>query len=100
MRNYDRSKLSPEDAKELDAAIAEVDAVLENTVVDAKAFENAENRFYAIRDKITSVKTADEVKKENIKTFFENLFAKFLKFLNDFVNKVWGYRGFGFYKLV
>ncbi len=101
MRNYDRSKLSPEDAKELDAAIAEVDAVLENTVVDAEAFEKAEKRFYAIRDKITAVKAADdEVKKQNIKAFFERLFTKFLKLLNDFVNKVWGYRGVGFYKLV
>lgn len=100
MRGYDRSTLSEADAKELDAAIAEVDSVLSSTVVDFEAFSKAEERFYAIRDKITSVKTDSEIKKENAKVFFQKLFAKLLKFFNSLVNKFWGYRGFGIFKLV
>lgn len=52
MREYDRTTLSSADANELDAAIAQVDAMLAVTVVDVDAFEAANDRFYAIYDKI------------------------------------------------
>ena len=100
MRGFDRSVLSAQDAEELDAAIAGVDSVLANTVVDFDAFSKAEKRFYAVNDKIASEKTEKRVKEENAKAFFESLVTKLLKLLNDFVNRIWGYRGFGFYKLV
>lgn len=95
MRDYDTSTLSPEDAAELKAAIAEVDAVLSKTVVDEEAFENAETRFYSIRDKITaSPKSTTEKTKEKASSLFKSFLIKFLKALNDFVNRVFGYRGF------
>lgn len=52
MREYNRANLSATDARELDAAIAEVDAMLEITIVDAAACKATADRFYAIYDKI------------------------------------------------
>ncbi len=52
MRAYDRASLSKADANELDGAIAQVDAMLEVTVVDKTACQVASDRFYAIYDKI------------------------------------------------
>lgn len=52
MREYDRTTLSSADVNELDAAIAQVDAMLEVTFVDVAAYEAANDRFYAIYDKI------------------------------------------------
>ncbi len=54
MRDYDTSTLSPEDAAELEGAIAQVDEMLANKVVDVDEFQAANNRFYAIFNKITS----------------------------------------------
>ncbi len=52
MRTYDRSSLDAADASELDAAIAQVDAMLAVTVVDVAAYKAANDRFYAIYDEI------------------------------------------------
>ena len=52
MRNYERTNLSAEDARELDAAIAAVDSMLEVTIIDAAACKATADRFYAIYDKI------------------------------------------------
>ena len=52
MRVYNRTSLSAEDARELDAAIAAVDSMLEVTIVDAAACKATADRFYAIYDKI------------------------------------------------
>lgn len=52
MREYDRTALTTADANELDAAIAQVDAMLAVTVVDVNAYKAANDRFYAIYDKI------------------------------------------------
>lgn len=95
MRSYDVSKLSPEDAAELKAAIEEVDSVLSKTVVDSGAFESAKNRFYSIREKIISVpKTEQEQKKESFKETLSRVFALVLKYFNKFVNRFFGYFGF------
>lgn len=95
MRNYDTSALSPEDAAELKAAIAEVDNVLATTVVDESAFKAAETHFYSIRDKITAApKSESEVKKENFISLLKAFFIKFLKALNDFINRFYGYKSF------
>lgn len=52
MRAYDTSTLSSADATELKGAIAQVDAMLSNTVIDVAEYEAANDRFYAIYDKI------------------------------------------------
>ncbi len=54
MRDYDTSTLSAEDAKELKEAIAQVDEMLANKVVDVEEFQAANDRFYDIFNKITS----------------------------------------------
>ncbi len=54
MRDYDTSTLTPEDAAELEGAIAQVDEMLANKVVDVDEFKAANDRFYAIFNKITS----------------------------------------------
>ena len=52
MREYDKSTLSSADAAELESAIAQVDRMLANTVVDVDEFKAANDRFYDIFDKI------------------------------------------------
>ncbi len=64
MRDYDTSTLTAEDAKELREAIAQVDEMLANKVVDTEEFQAANDRFYDIFDKITSgdaAKTTDGI---------------------------------------
>lgn len=53
MRDYDTSTLSSADAAELKGAIAQVDSMLANTVVDVDEFKAANDRFYKIFDKIS-----------------------------------------------
>ena len=62
MRDYDTSTLSAADAKELEEAIAQVDEMLENKVVDVEEFQAANDRFYDIFNKITSGDDADTTK--------------------------------------
>ncbi len=62
MRDYDTSTLSAEDAEELKAAIAQVDEMLANTVVDVEEFKAANDRFYEIFNKITSGDAANTSK--------------------------------------
>lgn len=101
MRNYDTALLSAEDAKELDAAIAAVDAELAKTIVDVDSFKTAEARFYAIEEKITdSPESESEVKKESFLSAVKAFFAKALNFFNKLFNKIFGYRGFWRYRLV
>lgn len=94
MKNYDTSTLSPEDAAELKAAIAELDTELQKTVVDKESFDAAVARFNAIRDKITSEQTESEKKKETLKTRLTDLFTIILRFLSKIFNGVFGFRGF------
>lgn len=54
MRVYDTSSLSSADATELKAAIAQVDEMLADTVIDVAVYEAANDRFYAIYDKIVN----------------------------------------------
>lgn len=54
MRDFDTSTLTPEAAKELEEAIAQVDEMLANTIVNPDECEAASDRFYAIYDKIQS----------------------------------------------
>ena len=62
MRDYDTSTLTAEDAKELEEAIAQVDTMLENKVIDVEEYEAAYDRFYEIYNKITSGEAANRTK--------------------------------------
>jgi hypothetical protein len=59
MRDFDTSTLSPEDAAELEGAIAQVDEMLANKVVDVDEFKAANDRFYAIKGKIDNGEAVD-----------------------------------------
>ena len=59
MRDYNTATLSSEDATELKGAIAQVDAMLEVTVVDPAAAKATSDRFYAIYDKIMGNESDD-----------------------------------------
>ena len=59
MRDYDTSNLNKADAKELEDAIAQVDKMLANKVVDKAEFQAANDRFYAIKDKIDNGEATD-----------------------------------------
>ncbi len=52
IQEYDMSSVSTADKNELAAAIKQVDEMLAVTVVDVDAFQSANDRFYAIYDKI------------------------------------------------
>ncbi len=54
MRDYDTSTLTPEAAEELEGAIAQVDEMLENTIVNPEECKAASDRFYAIQEDIMS----------------------------------------------
>lgn len=86
-RTYDTSELSAEDAAELAAAIAEVDAQAAKTAVDSEAWDAAVARFDAITGKISG----REEKKES---FIEKTFWKFIVKLDGLVAKTVGYRGY------
>lgn len=51
-KELDTSTLSPEDAKELEGAIAQVEAMLADTIIKPEKTEAASTRFYAIYDKL------------------------------------------------
>ena len=53
MKAYNTSSLSTADRNELAGAIAQVEAMLAETVVDVQVTKAASDRFYAIYDKIT-----------------------------------------------
>lgn len=93
MSAYDTSDLSEEDAAELAAALEEAQAVMDNTVVDVDAFEAAQNRLTAIRDKILYGKT-DNGSGKTFKDRFSFLITSLLKFISDFLYRIFGGKGF------
>lgn len=93
-KRLDLSNVSEEDAAELKAAIAEVEILLSTTVVDAEAFNAAEERLNTIYEKIAVPKTDEEKKEETKKSFFKQLFTKFLDLFNKIVNYFLGNNGF------
>lgn len=82
----DVSTLPAADALELQEALAECYAVLENTIVDADAFKNAEKRLDAIVAKIEG---------RSISSGTDNaLLEKTLKFISDSLYRFLGGKGF------
>lgn len=93
-KRLDLSNVSDEDAAELNAAIAELEAQLSQTVVDSEKFNAAEDRFDAIYEKLTSTKTDEEIKDESTKSFFMKILTKLLDFINRIINRFVGNNGF------
>lgn len=92
MRSFDTSALSQEDKAELAAAIAQADAVIANTVVDADAYEAATARFYQIRDKILyGEKKASFADKAG--DYASSVFYLTVKFISETVYRLFGARG-------
>ncbi|MBQ8575765.1 MAG: hypothetical protein IJ447_06960 [Clostridia bacterium] len=88
MKAKDLSDLDPAVAAELEAAIAKVDAVIENTVVDTDALEEAKDDFYHARAKAEGTEyNPDEVDKT------EETLTKFTKLASDLAYKFFGPRG-------
>lgn len=65
----DRSTLTPEDAAELDAAVAQAQAVLDNTIVDTAAYDAAKTRLYAILVKIGAREAPEDTTVSDLTTF-------------------------------
>ena len=100
-RDYDTSMLSAEDKVELAEAIAQVEAMLDNTVIDTHEVEAAKTRFYNIRDKIEWLEENDGdynapvVEEENTAYLdFSSLFKDILKLISDMLFKYFGGAGF------
>ncbi len=87
-KQMDTSALAPEVAQEFETAIAKVEAVLANTVVDNEALEAAKEEFYIARAHAEGYEyTADEVDKT------EQILTTVFKLVNDLVYKFFGPRG-------
>ncbi len=85
-KTMDTSALAPEVAAELETAIAELEAVLANTIVDAEALEEAKLNFYIARAHAEGTEYTPEEEEYPILT-------KALKIANALVYKFYGPRG-------
>ena len=87
-KQMDTSALAPEVAQEFETAIAKVEAVLANTVVDNEALEAAKEEFSIARAHAEGYEyTPEEVDKT------EQILASVFKLANDLVYKFFGPRG-------
>ena len=87
-KTIDASSLDPSVAQELAAAIAKVEAQLENTVVDNEALDAAKEEFYVAR---AHAEGGEYVREEEDKT--EKILTDVFKLANDLVYKFFGPRG-------
>lgn len=88
-QEIDRSTLSPEDAAELDAALEECNAMLENTVVDPAATQHAQKRLENILIKIGEREAPSE-NKEKLSAVGEAI----SKFMSDVLYECVGAQGY------
>ncbi len=86
-KGVDQSTLAPEDAAELQAAIEQAEAMMNNTVVDYDAYEAARARLFAILIKIGVRNPPADTRKEET-------YLVICKFLSDALYEYWGPRGF------
>ena len=100
-RDYDTSLLSAEDKLELEEAIIQVEAMLDNTVVDTKEVEAAKVRFYDIRDKIEWLEENNgdydaplPEKENNAYLDFSPLLKDLIEYLCNILFKYFGGLGF------
>ena len=101
-RDYDTSALSDEDRIELEEAIAQVDMMLDNTVVNTNEVQAAKTRFYNICERIEwleeeALKDPDapvEEKENTAYLDFSYLFKDILHILSDVLFRFFGGAGF------
>ncbi len=86
-QTIDQHTLSPAHAAELQAAIEQAQAMLDNTVVDTDTYLAARERLYGILIKVCKRKKPTGRKKDKVLTAI-------CKFLSDTLYKHWGPRGF------
>lgn len=86
-KNYDTSSLSEEDAAELRAAVAEIERLSQETVVDNVAWESAKTRFDNITDKISGNKKEEE-------SPIRKIFMRDIVKAADIVERTVGYKGY------
>ncbi len=89
----DKEGISAEDKAELEAAVNEMQAVIDNTIVDPEKFESAKNRLYAIRDKINGVDNTESFK-DKLSNGLSDAFGKSVTGLSDALYKIIGGKGF------
>lgn len=85
-KDIDTSVLAPEVAAELETAIAQLEAVLADTIVDAEALEAAKLNFYIARAHAEGTEYTPDEEEYPILT-------KIMKIANDLVYKYYGPRG-------
>lgn len=93
MKEYDKSGLTQEDRTELEAAIAQGEAVINNTAVDLEAYDAATERFYKIRNKVLYGEPEQPSLGDSISELFSTFAFNFIKGLSDMVYKTLGARG-------
>lgn len=79
----DKSKLSAEKINAVENAIADVDALMNETVVDTVAWANAEK---ALEKALVDAKVIDDPNP----SFFDQILTKIAKAINNIVNKIYG----------
>ncbi len=93
IKALDTSKLSAEDKAGFEAALAELEAQLNNTVVDTEAFEAAQSKIREYRDKINGVSNEPSIG-DKIKDKANEGLADAMERLSVFLYKVFGGKGF------
>ena len=102
LRDYDTSKLSAEDKEELELSIAQVEMMLNNTVVDTREVDAAKVRLYNMIDRLEYLEAEAErdpneplPEKENGAYLdFSYLLKDILHILSDVLFKYFGGAGF------
>jgi len=91
-KGIDQSTLSAADAAELNAAIAQADAMINNTVVDY-------NNYLASRDRLFNIEVKIGYRQAPADDTVSNLEETACKMLSDALYKYWGPRGFSDWNL-
>lgn len=91
---YDTSNLSAEDAAELESALAQAQAVIDNTVVDTEAYETAKTRLENIIYKIQNGVEKPVEENDSFSSSFIELLTKLIKFFSDVLFRLFGGQGF------
>lgn len=94
MKNFDTSDLTDEEKALLADAIAQAEEQLNQTNVDAEAFQDAKDNFYAVRDQILNRDAEPEVKENGAYMNFEDALKQLLQMLSDIFYIFFGSAGF------
>ena len=92
-KSIDKTKLSSDDAKELDEALTEAQNALNNTVCDVNDFKNADARLDRIIKKINGVSSEPNFS-DKISESLNTGLAAFLKMISGLLFNILGGKGF------